>query len=193
MSSVTGLPSAVLLEILFPFLPVGSAVLLLQTAHFQDLPRAQFLTYVQTMQEHICYPFAAVLQFGLSVPPLSLRHRPHVFFDAWPEHSAFAWFDAHSSAAAPRPPDLAAACLWRAAARLLGIAPQQPGAFERFLQQDCGVTDMLEKLVDSSYRGLTVRCCVFVFSRTLSIATLGCQYTTMTWVALKPTMLRFLS
>ena len=79
MSFVTRLPSAVLLEILFPFLPVGAAVLLLQTAHFQDLPRARFLAYVQTMKEHICYPFAAMFRSGISVPPLSFRHQPRVF------------------------------------------------------------------------------------------------------------------
>ena len=134
-------PQAVLLEILFPFLPVGASVLLLQTAHFQDLPRARFLAYVQTMKEHICYPFAAMFRSGISVPPLSFRHQPRVFFDAWPEPSGLEWFDADGNAAAPRPQDLPEERLWRAAARLLGIAPQRPGAFERFLRQDCGVTD----------------------------------------------------
>ena len=63
------------------------------------------------------------------------------FFDAWPEPSGLEWFDADGNAAAPRPQDLPEERLWRAAARLLGIAPQRPGAFERFLRQDCGVTD----------------------------------------------------
>lgn len=141
MSLLTRLPFVLLVQEIFAWLPLGSAVRIMQAGHFKDFSVAEFFAYVQTLKNSIIRDFEAVFQFGVSVPPLSFRHRPTIFFDPWHRDTAPEWLDARGRVVYPSATDLAHTRLWVAARRLVGVTGQQAGDFEHFLQQDANVTN----------------------------------------------------
>lgn len=136
MSPLTRLPFVLLVQELFEWLPLGCSVRIMQAGHFDDLSFADFVVYVQKLKNEVIRTFEAVFQFGISVPPLSYRHRPAIFFDPWHRETALVWLNARAEAYSPSAAELAHVRLSLAARRLLGITAEQPGAFQRFLDQD---------------------------------------------------------
>jgi hypothetical protein len=133
--AMTQLPLSVVLFHLLDWLPLGAAVLLCASAHFCDVPVSTFMAYVGAVKQELLEKLGPVLHAGINIPCLSFHHRPHVVFDFCLLEPDFTWVGADGCHAPHRRNDIGDYRLWRATEIGLGLAPQRPGAFERFLNQ----------------------------------------------------------
>lgn len=109
---------AVLLPGFLDWLPLTAAVGLAAVGPIDGVPIASLIAYVRRQKQRCLEKLAPILASGFHAPCLSFRHYPVVL---WPP----------SFNRGPTHDDVVAV-----AASALGVAPQPPGAFERFMLQD---------------------------------------------------------